>query len=128
MMTRKNIRDNTTVDCAELHLAERPKTTTRSYLFSVFGHPVAMCCNVLGVQIELVCIPWRNKLLYCTRPGQTTTTSCNMYKCCMQNFKLKNLKMMNESSNRHSKLSLLIFILNNNSNDNNNNNNIALYK
>ena len=97
--------------------SERPKITKRNYLFFVFGHPVAMCCNLLGVQIELVCMPWRNKLLYCATPGQTTATSCNIYKCCMQNFKITNL-----TSKRHSKLSSLIFILNNNNNNNNNNN------
>ena len=46
-MIRKNIRDNTPVDCAELHRAERPKTTTQCRAQQFIFYVWPPCCDVL---------------------------------------------------------------------------------
>ena len=56
----------------------RPNALTFLQL-AMLRRNVASC----ELNIELVRMPWRNTV---ARTGQTTTTSCNSYKCCVKNL------------------------------------------
>ena len=48
-------------------------------LLHAFGHPVATCCDMLGMEN-------RTSAHALHEPGQTTTTTSNIEKCCMKNL------------------------------------------
>ena len=59
-------------------------------MLRTFGHPVATRCDMLGIENRTSAYALMHKLLH--EPGQTTTTLCNIHKCCMKNltsFKFK---------------------------------------
>ena len=52
-------------------------------MLRAFGHRVATRCGMLRVKIKQCACPGATLL---HEPGQTTTTSCNIHKCCMKNM------------------------------------------
>ena len=47
------------------------------------GHPIATCCDMLGIENRTSAGSCPGATLL-HEPGQTTTTSCNIHKCCIK--------------------------------------------
>ena len=68
-------------------------------MLHAFGHPVTTCCDMLGIE-NRTSVHARVQHC-CTKPGQTTTTSCKIHKCCVKNLTIFKFEPTTPNTSQH---------------------------